>query len=429
MEFSFFHRYNIDMKTIIIGAGPAGMSAAIHVAKSGQQVLILEKNEKAGRKIFITGKGRCNVTNACHEDKFIANVVNNPKFLFSAIHAFPSKSTIDFFEREGTPLVIERGNRVFPKSYHAHDIIDTLVNACLISGAAFRFHTEVKEIKKEVNGFRLMTNQGILFCDYLLIATGGLSYPATGSTGDGYRFAQSLSHTIIDPVPALTGIKIREQIPTSLFQYTLRNVSLHVTDGKFHHEEFGEMTFYDGYLDGPIVITTSSLINRRKKEDVHLELDLKPALSEEVLLNRIAREVEQNAKGTVDDLLKGLLPAPFIFFFKKNVSLNYQRKLDFFSKEERLNLIKGLKHFKLIYDGLNGFDRAVVTSGGVSVLELNPKTMESKRVPNLFFAGEVMDVDAFTGGFNIQIALSTGALAGECIRQRLEDSVSERKEE
>ncbi len=408
------------MKTIVIGAGPAGLMAACRAINSNNQVIIIEHNEKAGKKLFITGKGRCNLTNSCNEREYISNVVSNPKFMFSAINHWNSKDTMDFFEARGCPLVVERGNRVFPESYKAYDITDTLVSECKLKGVSFRFNEDVKRIEKEGDKFKIETSKGHYMADYLIIATGGKSYPLTGSTGDGYRFAESLSHTIVEPVPALTGIKIEEEIPSRMVGFTLKCVSLNVKDGKWKHSEFGEMTFYSGYIDGPIVISTSSLINRRAVEDVELEIDLKPALNEETLLNRINRDIENKPKDFVGDLLEGLMPKSFMQFFLENTFFDVDERCNDFSRNKRLELVHALKHFKLTYLGLNGFERAVVTSGGVSTKEINSSTMESKLVPNLYFAGEVIDVDCYTGGFNIQTALSTGALAGDKIKEKVE---------
>ncbi|MCQ2798569.1 MAG: NAD(P)/FAD-dependent oxidoreductase [Bacilli bacterium] len=408
------------MKTIIIGAGPAGLIAASAAANKNNQVFVLEKNEKAGKKLFITGKGRCNLTNACNERDFIANVVTNPKFLFSAINNFSSKDTIEWFEAKGCPLVIERGNRVFPESYKSYDITDTLVSEAKLKGAYLHYNEEVLSIEQASEQYKVFTKRATYFADYVIIATGGVSYPSTGSTGDGYRFASKLNHSIISPVPALTGLKIEERIPRRMAGFTLKCVSLNVKDGKWKHSEFGEMTFYEDYIDGPIVISTSSLINRRDPETIEMEIDLKPALSEETLLARINRDIENKPNDYVGDLLEGLMPRSFMDFFLDHTFFDVDEKCTSFSRAKRLELVQALKHFRLTYLGLVGFERAVVTSGGVSTKEINSSTMESKLMPNLFFAGEVIDVDAYTGGFNIQTALSTGYLAGKTINERTE---------
>ncbi|MCQ3035969.1 MAG: NAD(P)/FAD-dependent oxidoreductase, partial [Bacilli bacterium] len=259
------------------------------------------------------------------------------------------------------------------------------------------------------------TDRNTYKADYVVIATGGVSYPLTGSTGDGYKFADKFNHKVVNPVPALVGIHIKENIPTNLKGLNLRNVTLTAKSGNFKHSEFGELTFYEDYIDGPIVITTSSLINRL--DNVELELDLKPALLEEQLLARISRDIDKNPNDNVYNLLKGMMHVDFLGFFISKLKLDVYEKCCNFSKEKRLTIVNLLKHFSLTYNGLLGFERAVVTSGGVTTKEINSKTMESKLVPGLFFAGEVIDVDAFTGGFNIQIALSTGAAAGDYINQ------------
>lgn len=405
------------MKVIIIGTGPAGLNAAIHASNGVDSVLVIEKNEKPGKKLFITGKGRCNVTNNCSPREFISNVVNNKEFLYSSINNFSSEDTINFFEENKVPLVAERGNRVFPKSYKSYDITDALVKKCKELGVKFQYNEAVTSIHVEDEHFILNTSKATYKADFVVIATGGISYPLTGSTGDGYKFAKRLSHTIIEPVPALVGMKIKEEIPQKLRNFTLKNVSLTVKNENIKYSEFGEMTFFKDYIDGPIVITLSSLINRIK-ENISLEIDLKPALNEQQLLARINRDIDKNPNMTVKELLKGLMHADFIEFFDSKFLYDLDDKCCNFSNENRRRLVTALKHFELTYTGLVGFDRAVVTSGGVSTKEINPKTMESKIVPNLYFAGEVIDVDAFTGGFNIQIALSTGAIAGDDIASK-----------
>ncbi len=405
------------MKTIIIGAGPAGLMAGIKAACENNEVIIIEKNEKAGKKLFITGKGRCNVTNDCSEEEFIKHVVSNPKFLYSAIHAFSSKDTIRFFEERKTPLVVERGNRVFPKSYHAYDITDALVKECHRLGVRFYYSTEVSAIRKEEEHFVVETDKDNYLADFVIIATGGLSYPATGSTGDGYRFAKAFNHNLIEAVPALTGLGILEEIPSKLYNFTLKNVALKITAEKKQWKEFGELTFYKNYLDGPIAIKLSSHINRIPKEKIRMELDLKPALDEKTLLDRISREVDKQPHQIIEQFLHAFLPSQFLCFFTELIHLNYDEECTRFTKEDRLRFINGLKHFPLTFKGVNGFERAVVTSGGISVKDISPKTMESKLVPHLYFAGEVIDVDAYTGGFNIQTAFSTGALAGTSVKE------------
>jgi predicted Rossmann fold flavoprotein len=406
------------MKTIIIGAGPSGMNAAIHAAKENNDVTLIERNAKVGRKLYISGKGRCNLTNNKEVRDFINNVVGNPKFLLSAFSQYGPKDTMKWFEEHGCPLVSTRGDRVFPESYKSSDVIDTMYHACMDKGVHFKFNTRVLDIKRFGDYFMVSTDKGTFSGDCVVIATGGLSYPATGSTGDGYRFAESFEHEIVPTVPALCGINIKEDVPHPLMGFQFNNVAFKVSDGKFHHEEFGDLSFYDGYIDGPIVISTSSFINRRDNKDLKMEIDLKPALDEEKLLGRIQREIEKNPKGHVYNLLAALLPLEFCPLFVKKLPFSDEILLSEFNKKDRLALIETLKHFPLTFAGLKGYERAVVTAGGVSVKQINAKTMESKIVPNLYFVGEVLDVDAKTGGYNIQIALTTGAVAGEDIASK-----------
>lgn len=404
------------MKTLIIGAGPAGLNAAIHACSENNSVIIIEKNQKAGKKLCITGKGRCNVTNNSDENEFIKNIVHNSHFLYSAIYNFSSQDTINFFNSNGTALITERGNRVFPESGKSYDITDCLVNVCKQKGVIFHFKEIVTNIKKIDDQFVVSTLKDTYLVDFIVIATGGLAYPSTGSTGDGYKFAKGLGHSVIDLLPALTGIKIKENIPHELDGFTLKNVSLSVKKERFKHTEFGELTFRNDYLDGPIALSTSSYINRFDIASIKMELDFKPALNEDKLEQRILRDLKAKTNEDIYSLLRGLLAKELITFFNSTANLDLKEKCNAFSKENRIKLIHYLKHFPLNYDGLNSFNRSIVTSGGINVKEINSSTMESKLVSNLYFAGEVIDVDALTGGFNIQIALSTGALAGDSIK-------------
>lgn len=403
------------MKTLIIGAGPAGLITGIFAAKQNNKVIILEKNEKAGKKIFITGKGRCNVTNNCQEDQFINNVVSNARFLYSAVNQFSPQDTMDLLENNGVKLVVERGNRVFPASYHASDITNCLLSMCKKHNVEINYNEKVLDIYKKDNLFYVKTMVKTYIVDNLVIATGGKSYKSTGSTGDGYIFAQKFGHTIIETVPALSAIKVKEDI-SKLNGLTLKNVTLNVKCNKWKHSEFGELIFRDNLLDGPIVLSVSSLINRLN--NVHIELDLKPALDEAKLQNRIARDIDSFPKWKVYDLLKSLLPIEFINYFATIASLDLNQNCNCFSLLERNLLINYLKHFPFTYLGLNDIDRAIVTAGGINVKEIDAKTMESKIESNLYFAGEIIDVDAFTGGFNMQIAFSTGATAGKAINDK-----------
>ena len=404
------------MLTIVIGAGPSGLCAAFSSANDNNQVIVIEKNNKVGKKLFITGKGRCNVTNNCSNQQFIDNVVNNKQFLYSSISNFNPSDTISLFNELNVELITERGNRVFPKSNHAYDISDALKRKCISSGVKFHLNEEVISIEKEDEHFILKTNRNIYYPDFVVIATGGKSYPLTGSTGDGYRFASSFNHQIIEPVPGLVGLKIKEEVNNNLNGFTLKNVTLTAKYSDKKISEFGELTFYQNYLDGAISITISSLINRIK-EPIQLEIDLKPALSENQLINRINKEINEHPLEPISKIIKGMTSSRFYDFFVNKIDFDVNDKCIYFSNEKKFKLINLLKHFPLTYLGLMGFDRAIITSGGISTKQINAKTMESKIVPSLFFVGEVIDVDAFTGGFNIQIAISTGIAAGKYINQ------------
>lgn len=406
------------MKTLIIGAGPAGLNCALHAVSPSNEVIVIDRNEKAGKKIYITGKGRCNVTNACGVNDMIKNVVTNPKFLYSSFNYFSSKDTIDFFESHGVPLVIERGNRVFPKSYHASDITKCLVDECEKRGVKISYRDKANKITYVDGKYEVIASENKYVVDNLVICTGGLSYPGTGSTGDGYKIAEQFGHSIVALVPALSALKLKDNIPYQLNKMVFKNVTLNVKDGKWKHSEFGDLFFDHNTLDGPISITISSLINRRDKENIELELDLKSSLSEEQLDQRLLREINDNGNRNLYFLLRALMPLDFIPLFKEKTNLDSYKKCSELTSEERKILIRYLKHFPLAYDGLDDIKKCIVTSGGVNVKEIDSKTMESKLQPGLYFAGEVIDVDAFTGGFNIQIGLSTGALAGNSIKNK-----------
>ena len=355
--------------------------------------------------MYISGKGRCNITNNCDTREFIKNVVRNPKFLYSSINRFSPSDTIYFFNEHGCPLKTERGNRVFPVSDRSADIIDCLFNECRRNGVKICFDQKVTDIKKEDDGFIVVCKARKYEADILVIATGGKSYPTTGSTGDGYRFAKQFGHSIIEPKSALCPIKIKEKIYHDMVKLTMKNVSLTCKADSFNKTVFGDLEFLPGALTGPIVLTMSSLINRIS--DAELWLDLKPALDEEKLDKRLLREIETNPNRDVRHLLGTLLPAGFIEFFVKNTDTDTSVALNSLTKEKRIKLLSDLKHFRLTFMGLEDIEKGIVTSGGVDVNEIDPKTMESKICEGLYFIGEVIDVDALTGGFNMQIALST----------------------
>lgn len=402
------------MDIIVVGGGASGLFFSLNASKKGHNVTVIERNEKVGKKLFITGKGRCNVTSDSDNKTIMNHVVNNSKFLYSSLNRWSSIDTINFFSSHGCPLVTERGNRVFPQSGKSYDIISTLHSECVKEGVVFIYKERVISAYKNNERFVVRTQNGRIFhSDALVIATGGKSYSRTGSSGDGYHLASSFSHHIISPVGALVPLKVKETIPSSLFNLTLKNVTLKASGEKFSYSEFGDLEFLPSSLTGPIALTISSYINR--KENVKLELDLKPALSTEQLTNRILREVKEKKNNVVLDLLKTLLPISFISLFLSKCDVEENKSLDVLLKEDRDKIIFYLKHFPFTYEGLDDIDHAIVTSGGVDVKEINPSSMESKLVKNLFFIGEVIDVDALTGGFNIQIAFSTGYIASQAL--------------
>ncbi len=404
----------MDNSIIVIGGGAAGLMAATTAAMYGKKVLVLEKMPRPARKIMITGKGRCNLTNNTDLNGLIANTCRNGRFLYSAFSRFSAEDTMSFFERAGVPLKTERGNRVFPVSDKSVDIVDGLVNSAKKSG--------VKILNKEV--VDIITNDGavsgvkckdgtIFSCESLLIATGGKSYPTTGSTGDGYIFAKKLGHTVTELRPSLVPMEIYEGFTEQLSGLSLKNVSLTVKNrGKICYKEQGEMLFTHFGISGPLVLSASATLDNIS-DDCKAFIDLKPALSEEQLDKRLLRDFEDLKNKELQNALDGLLPKKLIMFVIASAGLPPKTKVNALTKEQRTALLKTLKALPLTVTSLRSFNEAVVTRGGVSVKEIDPKTMQSKLIKGLFFAGEVIDVDAFTGGFNLQIAFSTGYLAGE----------------
>ncbi len=406
------------MKVAVIGAGASGLMAAYAAAVNGNDVTVFEKNEKCGKKIYITGKGRCNLTNAVSPQEFLQNVVSNSKFLTGAIYSFSSDDTVNFFENLGLHLKTERGNRVFPVSDKASDVTKYLEKACISVGVKFNFNKKVDglTILNSTVSDIIVNNNKIPF-DKVIVCTGGLSYPLTGSTGDGYKFAESCGHTIVDLKPALCGLNLKGKYFSELQGLSLKNVKLTVYyDGKMLKSLFGEMLFTHFGVSGPLILTISSLINRLDLNKIKLSIDLKPALSDEQLDERILRDFSQSPNKTMAVVLKGLLPSSLIGEVLKRSGINGDKKVNAVSKSERLSLLTSMKSFDMLVSSLRQFDEAIVTSGGVNVKEVNPKTMESKLIKGLYFCGEVLDVDAFTGGFNLQIAFSTGFAAGNSIK-------------
>lgn len=393
------------MKIAIIGGGPAGMMCAIKAAEN-HQVTIFEKNEKLGKKLFITGKGRCNLTNYCDEREFLKNIVNNSSFMYSSIYSFSPFTTYYYFEELGLPLKVERGNRVFPASDKSSDVIKAYEKKLKDLGVKINLNYEVTSIEK-VDG-KFIINGREKF-DKVVIASGGISYKLTGSTGDGYKFAKDFGHKVIDQVPGLIGINLKNNF--SLAGLTLKNVELKVLkDKKILSREFGEMLFTHRGISGPIVLTTSSKINRLK--DFEMYLDLKPALDPDKLDARILRDFHENQNKNLENVMKSLLPRDLIIYVLEGAGISGDKKVNQITKEDRESLVRTIKNFGLKFDSLDDIDRAIVTSGGVDVKDIDPKTMESKKVKGLYFIGEVLDFDGLTGGFNIQIANSTGYSCG-----------------
>ncbi len=403
-------------KVIIIGGGASGMLAAYSAALSGKQVLILEKNEKLGKKIYITGKGRCNLCNDIPVCDFFNYVVSNPKFLYGALNSFSPQDTIDFFEKLGLQLKIERGNRVFPLSDKASDVTKILEKALLSKGVEIRLNTKVKEIlteKNKVIGVRTSVDEK-LYCDSVIVCTGGISYPLTGSDGDGYNFASSFGHFITPLLPALVGLELKGNDFIEMQGVSLKNVSLSAKIGdKTIFNEFGEMLFTHYGISGPIVLSCSSVINKKISNGIDVYIDLKPALSKETLDNRLIREFKENNVKELSSVMRSLLPKSLIFSVLRQARVSANKNCSEITLAERERLVYSLKNLKFTVKKLRPIEEAIVTAGGVNVKEINPKTMESKLVKDLFFAGEILDVDAFTGGFNLQIAFSTGYVAGK----------------
>ncbi|MBO5712800.1 MAG: NAD(P)/FAD-dependent oxidoreductase [Clostridia bacterium] len=402
------------MKTIVVGGGASGMMAAYYRQISGNQVILFEKNEKLGKKLYITGKGRCNLTNDCEPQEFLNNVVSNPKFLISSINSYTPKDVMDFFEAYGLQLKVERGNRVFPLSDKSSDVIKTLKYALETAGVDVRYNETVVDVLAENGVIKgVVTDKKEYLCDNVIIATGGLSYASTGSTGDGYKFAKSLGHTVTELRPSLCGLNLQGNDFKELQGLTLKNVKLSAKDkkGEFYSEQ-GEMLFTHFGVSGPLVLTLSALMNMRKPSDVTISIDLKPALDGQQLDLRVLRDLNAKINKEFKNSLDELLPKALIPLVIKRSNIAQNKKNNSITVEERNKLVSVLKGLEFKVASLRDYTEAVITSGGVSVKEVNPKTMESKLVKGLYFVGEVLDLDAFTGGFNLQIAFSTAHSAG-----------------
>lgn len=401
-------------RIIVVGGGPAGLMSAFFAADTNNDVLLLEKNEKLGKKLYITGKGRCNVTNEkCVGQDFLNNVVSNPKFLYSAISAFDYNDAVAFFEDNGCKLKAERGGRVFPVSDKASDITKALTLAVKQKGVKVQLDTHVLSIEKNGETFEIQTNKGLFVCDKMILTTGGKSYPTTGSTGEGYEFAKSFGHNIIPAKPSLVAIPLKGAYVASLEGLSLKNVELRLVGKKTLCSFFGEALFTDKELSGPIALSMSAHIAHIENIlDHKLFLDFKPYMTQGELEERLLNEFEQNKNSDIQTVLKTMLPARLVPVLLSVCKIAPNQKVHSVTKSQRLSIAVAMKNFELKYEVSKDFERAVVTTGGVDTKEINSKTMESKLCPGLFFAGEIIDVDAYTGGFNIQIALSTGCLAG-----------------
>ena len=426
------------MRIIVIGGGAAGMTAAFAAAEAGAEVTLLEKNDRLGKKIYITGKGRCNVTNACEKEEFFAHIYRNPRFLYSAFDRFSNDDMMRFVEAHGTPLKEERGRRIFPQSDKSSDIIKAMRRAMEEAGVRVTAGVTAEKLQikngavtgvvctvKDAEG---KTKRQTFQADRVIVATGGLSYPLTGSTGDGYRFAEEAGHSVTERMPSLVPLAARFEkplsdrySPKSLMGLSLKNVSVRFEQGgKTLYDDFGEMLFTHFGVSGPVILSASALLGDALKEDavrakgpVRMHLDLKPALTAEQLDARFLREAAENKGKQLDTYLAGWMPKALIPVVLGQAGIESAQKVQTVTRAQREALIRAVKDIPLVITGLRGYDEAVVTRGGISVKEIDPKTMASKKLRHLYFAGEVLDLDASTGGFNLQIAWSTGYAAGK----------------
>lgn len=406
-------------KVIVVGGGAAGMMACHAAAMCGHQVTLLEKNEKLGKKIYITGKGRCNLTNASDMEVLFANVMSNRKFLYSAFYTFDNNQVIDLFEMNGMATKTERGNRVFPVSDHSSDVISTMAKVLKNDNVEVKLNTTVQSlIIKENKACGVIVNGKEISADNVILCTGGLSYPSTGSTGDGYEFAKKAGHRIIDCTPSLVPFNIREEWVKDLQGLSLKNSAVTIYDEKKKlYSDFGEMLFTHFGVSGPMILSASGNIKAAEfAKPLKLLIDLKPAMTEEQLDKRILRDFDENKNKQFRNSVSKLLPSKLIPIIIDLSGIDPDKKVNEISKEERNHFVHLLKNLTMTINGLRGWNEAIITKGGINVKDVNPSTMESKLVSNLFFAGEVLDLDAMTGGYNLQIAWSTGYLAGlSCI--------------
>ena len=402
-------------RIVVVGGGAAGMMAAITAARAGAEVLLVEQMQRCGRKLRITGKGRCNVTNDSSNDELMKNVTTNQKFLFAAFSRFSSRDVQDFFEEEGVPLKVERGKRVFPVSDRATDVVDAMTRACKNAGVKIIFD-KVKAIETE-NGVvsAVVCEKESYPCRAAILATGGVSYPQTGSDGSGFKIARALGHTVTPLIPSLVPITSPDADCKRLQGLSLKNVSMKIRDvesGKVIFEDFGEMMFTHFGITGPTVLSASAHLADMESGKYKVRIDLKPALDEKTLDARILSDFTKYANRDFINALDDLLPQKMIPVVVRRSGIPERKKVNSITKEERASLVRVIHSFEIDIDGFRPINEAIITKGGISTREINPKTMESRIVSGLYFAGEVIDVDAYTGGFNLQIAFSTGALAG-----------------
>ena len=416
------------MKVVIIGGGPAGMMAAIKSAENGNEVILLEKNKSLGKKLLITGKGRCNITSSLPMEDFIKNTPGNGMFLYSAFNRFTNQDIIDFLKKQGLDVKEERGNRIFPVTDKSQDVLNCFEKKLKnLKNVKIMYETPVEEIlvneENKVTGVKCK-NKTIIKANKVILATGGKSYPLTGSTGDGYEMARKLGHTITEIKPSLVPLETYEQdLHQSLQGLSLRNVKIKLIDiskNKQIYEDFGEMLFTHFGVSGPVILSGSAHLVRYKNIDellknkkIKLTIDLKPALTEEKLNDRILRDFEEFKNKEFKNSLDKLLPQKLIPVIIERSDINPEKQVNSITKQERMQIVKLLKEFEVTLKNFRRIEDGIITSGGVSIKEVNPKTMESKLVSGLYFAGEILDVDSYTGGFNLQIAYSTGFVAGE----------------
>lgn len=398
-------------KIAVIGGGAAGMMAAGTAKEAGAEVTVYEQTDRLGKKLAITGKGRCNVTNMCEPDEFLKSVTKNPRFLYSAIYSFSPAQTVSFFESLGVELKTERGNRVFPKNDKAKTIVDAMKKYA--SGCEVRYE-RVKKITKDDGGFTVVA-KGEERYDAVIIATGGKSYPLTGSDGSGYRLAMGLGHKVSALTPSLIPIESRDAICRELMGLSLKNVGIKIksSEGKVVYEDFGEMMFTHFGVTGPMILSASAHIRELDVSSLTLSIDLKPALDERTLDARLLSDFGQNSNKNFSNSLGALLPSKLIAPFIRATGIAEDRKVNTITKDERKTVLRTLKSFEISLSKFRPIEEAIITSGGILTTEISPKTMESKIIDELYFAGEIIDVDAYTGGFNLQIAFSTGYLAGK----------------